>query len=171
MQAGCALVGGETAEHPGVMGADEYDISGTGVGVVNADAVLGPDRVAAGRRADRAGLVRAALERLLAGAPRAARAGRAGARRDRPTVLGGRTLGDELLTPDPDLRPGLPGAGRRVRRARVRPHHRRRAGRQPGPGAARPGCGASSTAATWAPQPIFDLIRTHRRRRRAPSWN
>ena len=28
VQAGCALVGGETAEHPGLMGADEYDISG-----------------------------------------------------------------------------------------------------------------------------------------------
>src|SRR5205823_9496068 len=46
--AGCALVGGETAEHPGVMAPDEYDISGTGVGVVNADAILGPDRVVAG---------------------------------------------------------------------------------------------------------------------------
>ncbi|MDT4900923.1 MAG: phosphoribosylformylglycinamidine cyclo-ligase, partial [Pseudonocardiales bacterium] len=48
VQAGCALVGGETAEHPGVMAVDDYDISGTGVGVVNADAVLGPERVQAG---------------------------------------------------------------------------------------------------------------------------
>jgi phosphoribosylformylglycinamidine cyclo-ligase len=47
-QAGCALVGGETAEHPGVMPDDHYDIAGTGVGVVEADAVLGPDRVRAG---------------------------------------------------------------------------------------------------------------------------
>lgn len=46
--AGCSLVGGETAEHPGVMRPDEYDVSGTGVGVVNADAVLGSDRVQAG---------------------------------------------------------------------------------------------------------------------------
>src|SRR5215831_3499231 len=30
VQAGCALLGGETAEHPGVMRPDEYDISGTG---------------------------------------------------------------------------------------------------------------------------------------------
>ena len=46
--AGCALVGGETAEHPGVMPDDHYDIAGTGVGVVEADQVLGADRVAAG---------------------------------------------------------------------------------------------------------------------------
>ncbi|MGZ4665167.1 MAG: phosphoribosylformylglycinamidine cyclo-ligase [Frankiaceae bacterium] len=44
-QAGCALVGGETAEHPGVLGEDEYDLAGAGVGIVEADAVLGPDRV------------------------------------------------------------------------------------------------------------------------------
>jgi phosphoribosylformylglycinamidine cyclo-ligase len=48
VRAGCALVGGETAEHPGLMDPDEYDLSGTGVGVVNADSVLGPDRVGAG---------------------------------------------------------------------------------------------------------------------------
>ena len=48
VQAGCALVGGETAEHPGVMRADEYDVSGTGIGMVNADGVLGADRVKPG---------------------------------------------------------------------------------------------------------------------------
>lgn len=48
VQAGCALLGGETAEHPGVMAPDEYDLSATGVGVVEADAVLGPDRVRPG---------------------------------------------------------------------------------------------------------------------------
>ncbi|GAA1023982.1 phosphoribosylformylglycinamidine cyclo-ligase [Acrocarpospora pleiomorpha] len=46
--AGCALVGGETAEHPGAMGADEYDLAGAGTGVVDADALLGPDRVRPG---------------------------------------------------------------------------------------------------------------------------
>ncbi|MFI6324281.1 phosphoribosylformylglycinamidine cyclo-ligase [Nonomuraea sp. NPDC050556] len=46
--AGAALVGGETAEHPGAMGPDEYDLAGAGTGVVEADEMLGPDRVAAG---------------------------------------------------------------------------------------------------------------------------
>jgi phosphoribosylformylglycinamidine cyclo-ligase len=46
--AGCALLGGETAEHPGVMPPDHYDVSATGVGVVEADDVLGPERVKPG---------------------------------------------------------------------------------------------------------------------------
>ncbi|MBP3088615.1 phosphoribosylformylglycinamidine cyclo-ligase [Corynebacterium sp. sy017] len=48
IQAGCALLGGETAEHPGVMKPGEYDVSATAVGVVEADELLGPDRVRAG---------------------------------------------------------------------------------------------------------------------------
>src|SRR5689334_23546763 len=47
-QAGCALVGGETAEHPGLMSPEHYDIAGTGVGVVEADDVLGPETVREG---------------------------------------------------------------------------------------------------------------------------
>ncbi|MBE1531875.1 phosphoribosylformylglycinamidine cyclo-ligase [Actinomadura algeriensis] len=46
--AGCALVGGETAEHPGLLEPDEFDIAGAGTGVVEADDILGPDRVRAG---------------------------------------------------------------------------------------------------------------------------
>jgi phosphoribosylformylglycinamidine cyclo-ligase len=44
-QAGAALVGGETAEHGDLMAADDYDLAATAVGVVEADAVLGPERV------------------------------------------------------------------------------------------------------------------------------
>jgi len=46
--AGCALIGGETAEHPGVLRPHEYDLSATGVGVVEADQILGRDRVEVG---------------------------------------------------------------------------------------------------------------------------
>lgn len=45
---GCPLVGGETAEHPGLMAPEDYDIAGAATGVVDADLVLGPQRVRAG---------------------------------------------------------------------------------------------------------------------------
>jgi phosphoribosylformylglycinamidine cyclo-ligase len=47
-EAGCALVGGETAEHPGVMPIGGYDLAGFGVGVVERDRLLGPERVRPG---------------------------------------------------------------------------------------------------------------------------
>jgi len=47
-EAGCALVGGETAEHPGLLEPGEYDVAGATTGVVEYDALLGPDRVRAG---------------------------------------------------------------------------------------------------------------------------
>ncbi|GAA5154895.1 phosphoribosylformylglycinamidine cyclo-ligase [Microbacterium pseudoresistens] len=42
---GTALVGGETAEHPGLLGPDDYDVAGAATGVVEADRMLGADRV------------------------------------------------------------------------------------------------------------------------------
>lgn len=47
-RARCPLLGGETAEHPGVMAAEAIDLAGAAMGVVEADAVLGPDRVRTG---------------------------------------------------------------------------------------------------------------------------
>jgi phosphoribosylformylglycinamidine cyclo-ligase len=47
-RAGCALLGGETAEHPGVMVEDAFDLAGFCVGVVDEAAILGPDRVEEG---------------------------------------------------------------------------------------------------------------------------
>ncbi len=97
VQAGCALVGGETAEHPGVMGADDYDISATGVGVVEADAMLGPERVRAGDvllalgssglHSNGYSLVRHVLDRSAVRLD------------DTPAALGGQRVGDVLLTP------------------------------------------------------------------------
>lgn len=48
VDAGCALLGGETAEHPGLMGENHYDLSATAVGVVEADQLLSPERVRPG---------------------------------------------------------------------------------------------------------------------------
>ncbi len=74
--ADCALLGGETAEHPGLLEPHEYDVAGSTTGVVEAGELLGAERVRAGDVLDRDGFVRVALERLLAGPPRAAGQGR-----------------------------------------------------------------------------------------------
>jgi phosphoribosylformylglycinamidine cyclo-ligase len=47
-RAGCALLGGETAEHPGVMAEDAFDLAGFCVGAVEETELLGPDRVREG---------------------------------------------------------------------------------------------------------------------------
>ncbi|WP_375477659.1 phosphoribosylformylglycinamidine cyclo-ligase [uncultured Jatrophihabitans sp.] len=158
VQAGCALVGGETAEHPGVMRPADYDISGTGVGVVNADAVLGPERVvpgdvlialgSSGLHSNGYSLVRHVLLDT-AGLSLAAR----------PALLGGRTLGDELLVPTRIYAADclalaaecgahafahITGGGLAGNLIRVLPD----------------GVRAVVDRATWAPQPIFELLRT-----------
>ena len=103
--AGCALIGGEMAEHPGAMEPGEFDLVGFAVGVAERDQMITGEQVTRGRRADRPAVARPALERLLARPPGAARAGRSTPRRARvrgrasqPRRRAARAVGD--------LRPG-----------------------------------------------------------------
>ncbi|MCI8423214.1 MAG: phosphoribosylformylglycinamidine cyclo-ligase, partial [Lawsonibacter sp.] len=48
VQAGCALIGGETAEHPGLMAPEDYDLAGFAVGVVDKERMIRPEQVKTG---------------------------------------------------------------------------------------------------------------------------
>jgi phosphoribosylformylglycinamidine cyclo-ligase len=101
-ESGTALLGGETAEHPGLLEPDEYDVAGSTTGVVEADALLGAELVregdvvvamaSSGLHSNGYSLVRHVL---LAPSD----SGGAGWSLDRDVPELGRTLGAELLTP------------------------------------------------------------------------
>lgn len=156
-RAGCALVGGEMAEHPGTMAPDDYDLSGfcvgvvdrnaavTGEGIVPGDVVLG--LASSGLHSNGYSLVRKALVEGAEGAlglPNAA--------------LGGATLGEVLLEPTRIyVRPVLgalksvggikgmahiTGGGITENLARVLP----------------PGCEAEISLGSWRIPPVFALV-------------
>lgn len=155
IKAGCALLGGETAEHPGLMAPDDYDVSATGVGVVEADSVLGPERVrpgdvviamaSSGLHSNGYSLARKILLDI-----------------DRMSLTGhieefGRTLGEELLEPtivyakdclaliaETEVRTfaHVTGGGLAANLARVMPN----------------GLVAELDRGTWAPAPVFRMI-------------
>lgn len=97
VQAGAALIGGETAEHPGLMPEDEYDLAGFAVGIADREKILDKNNVRAGDvlialpssgvHSNGFSLVRRALdvEHADLTSPRA--------------ELGGRSLGETLLAP------------------------------------------------------------------------
>jgi len=91
-----ALVGGETAEHPGLLDPDEYDVAAAGVGVVEADEMLGPELVEVGDT-----VVAFASSGLHSNGYSLARHILATHRLDFGNTVSqtGRTLGDELLEP------------------------------------------------------------------------
>ncbi|OQQ17141.1 phosphoribosylformylglycinamidine cyclo-ligase [Streptomyces sp. M41(2017)] len=153
--AGCALVGGETAEHPGLLGPDEFDIAGAGTGVVEADQLLGPDRIrtgdaviamaASGLHSNGYSLVRhVLLERAKLGL-------------EQHIEEFGRTLGEELLEPtkiysldclaltrttEVHAFSHITGGGLAANLARVIPD----------------GLHAVVDRETWTPAPVFDLV-------------
>ncbi|WBU37386.1 phosphoribosylformylglycinamidine cyclo-ligase [Homoserinibacter sp. YIM 151385] len=155
---GTALVGGETAEHPGLLGVDDYDVAGAAVGAVEADAVLGADRVqdgdvvlaigSSGLHSNGYSLVRHIL------------ASRGIGFRDHSAELGG-TVGEVLLEPtrlytspllrvlaDPRLGAGVhslshvTGGGIAANLARVLPR----------------GSRAELERSTWSPAPVFRVL-------------
>jgi phosphoribosylformylglycinamidine cyclo-ligase len=158
VQAGCALVGGETAEHPGLLGPDEYDVAGSTTGVVEAADLLGPGRVEAGDvviamassglHSNGYSLVRHVLLSPSG----------AGWSLDRHVDELGRTLGEELLEPTTvyakaclDLARNtathamshVTGGGLAANLARVLPDD----------------LVATLDRGTWTPAPVFDLVR------------
>ena len=96
-RAGCALLGGETAEHPGVMAEDAFDLAGCCVGVVDEDTLLGPDRVVEGDAI--VGLASSGLHSNGYSLVRRALLDEAGFELDEVLPRIGRSLADELLEP------------------------------------------------------------------------
>ncbi|RII12010.1 Phosphoribosylformylglycinamidine cyclo-ligase [Streptomyces sp. YIM 130001] len=153
--AGCALVGGETAEHPGLLGQDEFDVAGAGTGVVEADRLLGPERVRAGDVV--VAMESSGLHSNGYSLVRHVLLDRAGMSLEQEVADLGRTLGEELLEPtriysldclaltrttEVHAFSHITGGGLANNLARVIPD----------------GLHAGVDRSTWTPGPVFDLV-------------
>jgi len=157
-RAGCALLGGETAEHPGVMEEDAFDLAGFCVGAVDEDALLGPERVvegdvliglaSTGLHANGYSLVRSALLPAFG-------------LDERPSGFAG-SLADELLEPCAIYAPAV------LRLAKQGLLHAAAHVTGGGlvenvPRALPEGLGAAIRRGSWPEPPIFALIASHAR--------
>jgi phosphoribosylformylglycinamidine cyclo-ligase len=155
MEAGCALVGGETAEHPGLLGPGDYDVAGAATGVVEHDRILGAQRVEAGDVV--VALASSGLHSNGYSLVRQVFLERAGWSLDRYVPELGRSLGAELLEPTRIYTPDclaliagvevhafshITGGGLASNLARVVPGS----------------CEVRIDRTTWTPPPVFGLV-------------
>ncbi|MET8473938.1 phosphoribosylformylglycinamidine cyclo-ligase [Streptomyces sp. NPDC006422] len=153
--AGCALVGGETAEHPGLLGPDDFDVAGAGTGVVERDELLGPDRIRTGDAV--IAMASSGLHSNGYSLVRHVLLERAGMDLGEHVEALGRTLGEELLEPtkiysldclalmrttEVHAFSHITGGGLAANLARVIPD----------------GLHATVDRSTWTPDPIFGLV-------------
>ena len=153
--AGCALVGGETAEPPGLLGEDDFDVAGAGTGVVEADRLLGADRIRTGDAV--IAMASSGLHSNGYSLVRHVLLNQAGLALDAHIEELGRTLGEELLEPtkiysldclalmrttEVHAFSHITGGGLAANLARVIPD----------------GLHAIVDRSTWTPAPIFDLV-------------
>ncbi|GGZ56585.1 phosphoribosylformylglycinamidine cyclo-ligase [Streptomyces inusitatus] len=153
--AGCALVGGETAEHPGLLGEDDFDVAGAGTGVVEADRLLGADRIRTGDTV--IAMASSGLHSNGYSLVRHVLLDRAGMALESHVEEFGRTLGEELLEPtkiysldclalirtaEVHAFSHVTGGGLANNLARVVPD----------------GLHATVDRSTWTPAPVFDLV-------------
>ncbi|WP_130866170.1 phosphoribosylformylglycinamidine cyclo-ligase [Acidipropionibacterium timonense] len=154
-KAGCTLLGGETAEHPGLLAPDEYDVAGATTGAVEHDEILGAQRIVPGDA-----LLAVASSGLHSNGYSLVRKvllSDAGWSLDRHVDELGRTLGEELLTPttvyaadllallrqvEVHAMSHITGGGLANNLVRVLPE----------------GVRATVERASWAPAPIFGLV-------------
>jgi phosphoribosylformylglycinamidine cyclo-ligase len=154
-RAGCALLGGETAEHPGVMADGRFDLAGFCVGVVEEPHMLGPRRVGEGDAL--VGLASSGLHSNGYSLVRRALLGDGGYDLEDELPRIGRSLAEELLEPTAIYAPlvrslasdGFVHAAAHITGGGLLENV---------PRALPEGLGATIHLGTWTPPPVFDLV-------------